>query len=326
MLIKNALPITATFLGEVQADYEIPDQNWSDDDWDADFAAMKAVGIDTVVAIRCGVRKKLLYPSEYLMKNAGCDRPRQDKLKLFFRLAEKHGLKLWVGSYFSGHDWLMESYDLAKEIDWMKYSFEEIWENYAKNSPAFGGWYLSQETGSPRSKNVFRCYRALGEFCHNLSGHQTLISPGVHGPNCGAMVNKYGMAVARQLGVTPEEQRENWGNILADIRGAVDIVAFQNSQLAHDTMPEFLKVHHEIITKNGMIPWTNVETFELEVSHRTFPPISFEPLLDKLEWTAAAGFQKAITYEFSHFMSPNACAMAARNLYKLYKDYFGFNK
>jgi alpha-L-fucosidase len=95
---------------------------------------MKAVGIDTAIIIRCGVKKKLLYPSEYLMKNAGCERPRRDKLQLFFKLAEKYGIKLWIGGYYSGNDWMLATYDLQKEIELMKRSFAEIWENYAKKA------------------------------------------------------------------------------------------------------------------------------------------------------------------------------------------------
>ena len=130
-------------------------------------------------------------------------------------------------------------------------------------------------------------------------------------------------AACRRIAVTPDEHREMWGNVLDYVKGSVDIVAFQNSQVNRDTqMRDFLKVNYDVITANGMTPWTNIETFELETSLRTFPPISFECLLDKLEWAHQAGFQKAITYEFAHFMSPNSCAMAARNLYGLYKDYF----
>ena len=46
------LKITATFIDEITGD--IPHQNWLAEDWDKDFAAMKAVGIDSVTMIRCG--------------------------------------------------------------------------------------------------------------------------------------------------------------------------------------------------------------------------------------------------------------------------------
>ncbi|MBR1510844.1 MAG: DUF4434 domain-containing protein [Bacteroidales bacterium] len=52
---KNALPITGTFLDEIS--HDIPHQNWGEREWDRDFRYMKAIGIDTVIDIRCGYRK-----------------------------------------------------------------------------------------------------------------------------------------------------------------------------------------------------------------------------------------------------------------------------
>ena len=52
-----------------------------------------------------------------------------------------------------------------------------------------------------------------------------------------------------------------------------------------------------------------------------FPPIDFRELHSKLliaEKLAA----KAITFEFSHFMSPNSCYPSAANLYRRYREYF----
>ena len=37
-----------------------------------------------------------------------------------------------------------------------------------------------------------------------------------------------------------------------------------------------------------------------------FPPIKWEKFLWKLESAAAAGITEGITFEFSHFMSPNS--------------------
>ena len=51
----NALPITGTFLDEIS--HDIPHQNWGEREWDRDFRYMKAIGIDTVIDIRCGYRK-----------------------------------------------------------------------------------------------------------------------------------------------------------------------------------------------------------------------------------------------------------------------------
>ena len=65
----NGLRITGTFLDEIS--HDIPHQNWGEKEWDQDFAYMKAIGIDTVIDIRCGYRKFITYPSPYLLKK-GC--------------------------------------------------------------------------------------------------------------------------------------------------------------------------------------------------------------------------------------------------------------
>ena len=66
---NNALRITGTFLDEIS--HDIPHQNWCEKEWDADFRYMKAIGIDTVIMIRCGYRKFITYPSAYLV-GKGC--------------------------------------------------------------------------------------------------------------------------------------------------------------------------------------------------------------------------------------------------------------
>ena len=63
---NNALRITGTFLDEIS--HDIPHQNWGEKEWDADFRYMKAIGIDTVIMIRCGYRKFITYPSAYLVE------------------------------------------------------------------------------------------------------------------------------------------------------------------------------------------------------------------------------------------------------------------
>ena len=54
-----------------------------------------------------------------------------------------------------------------------------------------------------------------------------------------------------------------------------------------------------------------------------FLPIKWEKLLLKLNAAAKAGAEKAITFEFSHFMSPNSAYPQARHLHARYRDHFG---
>ena len=86
----NGLRITGTFLDEIS--HDIPHQNWGEKEWDQDFAYMKAIGIDTVIDIRCGYRKFITYPSPYLLKQ-GCYKPSVDLIDMFCRLAQKYGMK-----------------------------------------------------------------------------------------------------------------------------------------------------------------------------------------------------------------------------------------
>ena len=134
------LNIKAAFLDEITAD--IPALNYDRDDWDAEFSEMKKAGIEHAVMIRCGNEKLISYPSKVLMKKCGCFEPPEDLPAMFLELAEKHGMKFWFGSYFSGNDWLKETYDVNQESDLMNEVNDEFYERVGKHSSAFGGWYF----------------------------------------------------------------------------------------------------------------------------------------------------------------------------------------
>ena len=53
-----------------------------------------------------------------------------------------------------------------------------------------------------------------------------------------------------------------------------------------------------------------------------FLPIKWEKMLLKLEAAAKAGLDKAITFEFPHFMSPNSMYPSAHKLYERYREHF----
>ncbi|HJH03125.1 MAG TPA: DUF5109 domain-containing protein [Victivallis vadensis] len=68
--------------------------------------------------------------------------------------------------------------------------------------------------------------------------------------------------------------------------------------------------------------WSNIESFDRDMPCR-FPPIKWEKFLWKLESAAAAGITEGITFEFSHFMSPNSMYPSAAALYRRYREYCG---
>jgi len=70
----------------------------------------------------------------------------------------------------------------------------------------------------------------------------------------------------------------------------------------------------------GMTSWTNCESFDRDMPIK-FLPIKWEKMLLKLEAAAKAGVDKAITFEFSHFMSPNSMYQSAHGLFDRYMEY-----
>lgn len=311
--LKKALPITGTFLDEIS--HDIPHQNWGEKEWDADFALMKAIGIDTVILIRSGYRKFLTYPSRRLISR-GCYEPSVDLLDLFLRLADRHGMKFWFGLYDSGRYW--DTGDMSCEIEENRYVIDEVWEGYGRHHASFSGWYLSGEI-SRRTKGAIEAFRAQGLQCKEVSGGlPTLMSPWIDGRK--AVMAASG-ALSKEDAVSVAEHEREWDEIFAGIAGAVDAVAFQDGHIDYDELDAFFEVNKRLADRYGMECWTNAESFDRDMPIK-FLPIKFEKLRLKLEAARRAGFAKAITFEFSHFMSPQSAYLQAGHLYDRYKEYF----
>lgn len=132
--INKGLRISGTFIDEIS--HDIPHQNWGEAEWDADFAHMKAIGIDTVIMIRSGYRKFITYPSAYLISR-GCYAPSIDLLDIYLRLADKYDMNFYFGLYDSGQYW--DTGDMATEMETNRYVIEEVWENYGSKHKSFKG-------------------------------------------------------------------------------------------------------------------------------------------------------------------------------------------
>lgn len=301
------MKITGTFLDEIS--HDIPHQNWGKIEWDKDFAAMKSIGIDTVILIRCGHRRFLTYPSDYLINNEGCYRPPIDLVALFLELAEKYDMTFYFGLYDSGKYWHDKQH--RKEMDISKIVADEVWKRYGK-SKAFGGWYLNFEV-SRAYAGITDLYRGVGEHVKGLSNNlPTIISPYIHGVK---------ISSNHESSIAYEEHEKEWNDILGGIRGAVDIVAFQDGHCEFHELAKYLKINKKLADRHGMTSWTNCESFDRDMPIN-FLPIKWEKMLLKLEAAKEADVEKAITFEFSHFMSPNSSYSSAKHLFNRYKEYF----
>ena len=158
------LKITGTFVQPLCGG-DIPAMDWRYEEWDAELALMKKIGIDTIILLRQMLGPFAAYNSKYL-KSLHPDmwEPSFDYLKMFLDLCEKHEMKFWVPTYNPGHDWLLDSYDPEQECKFLIPLIDELMEKCG-SSPAFEGWYFDKEFTSKfnlenidYSKNVILLY------------------------------------------------------------------------------------------------------------------------------------------------------------------------
>ncbi len=312
----KALRITGTFLDEIS--HDIPHQNWGEQEWDQDFRHMKAMGIDTVIMIRSGYRKFITYPSKYLI-GQGCYMPSTDLLEMFLRLSDAHGMKFFFGLYDSGRYW--DTGDLSHEIRDNRYVIDEVWKQYGERFKSFAGWYISGEI-SRKTKGAIDAFRAMGQQCKEVSGGlPTFISPWIDGKK--AVMAASG-ELSKEDAVSVEQHEKEWSEIFAGISGVVDAVAFQDGHIDYNELDAFFEVNKRMADTYGMECWTNAESFDRDMPIK-FLPIKFDKLRLKLEAAYRAGYDKGITFEFPHFMSPQSSYLQAGHLYRRYCEYFDLN-
>lgn len=304
--------ITGTFIDEIS--HDIPHQNWGAVEWDNDFRHMKAMGIDTVVVIRCGYRRFLTYPSEYLVRELGCYAPPIDLIDLFLSLAEKYGIQLYFGLYDSGVYW--DTGNMQYEADTNRFVIEEVWKRYGHRK-AFKGWYLSTEI-SRKTKGAIEAFSSMGTMCKQISNQlPVFISPWIDGKK--AVLAASG-TLTKADAVTLHEHEQEWNEIFDGIHKSIDAVAFQDGHIDFHELEDFFRINKQLADRYQLQCWTNAESFDRDMPIK-FLPIKFEKLRLKLEAAGRADYDKAITFEFSHFMSPQSAYIQAHHLYNRYTEY-----
>jgi len=309
---EKILPITATFLDEIS--HDIPHQNWGREEWKKDFAHMQNMGIDTVILIRCGHKKWQTFPSKVLMKEEGAYVPPVDLVDLFLELSEQFGMAFYFGLYDSGKYW-WEQGDFQKEVDINLKVIDEVWATYG-HCAAFKGWYVCQEV-SRKTGQIIDLYTQLGNHCKGISNDlPTLISPYIDGKKA---ILASQSAITKSDAVNLKQHEAEWSEILDGIKDAVDILAFQDGHVELHELADYFAVNKQLADRYGLRCWTNAESFDRDMPIKFFP-IKWEKLLMKLQAAEKAGLEKAITFEFSHFMSPQSAYVQAHHLYERYME------
>jgi hypothetical protein len=182
---------------------------------------------------------------------------------------------------------------------------DEVMERYGHRA-AFKGWYITQEAVA-FDEHLMQVYEKLARHLKGLKDIPTLISP---------LMLKEVKGVFDDL---PGYER-NWDAAFQRFSGYIDAVAFQDGYVAFNELNEYLEIDTRLALKHGISPWSNVESFERNMP-LNFLPMDWRNLRYKMEAAAKSGCEKLITFEFSHFMSPNSMWPSAHNLYRRYQEF-----
>lgn len=292
--------LTGTFIDEIT--YDIPSSNWSREQWKQEFANMKKSGIDTVIFIRGGFEDKCIFPSETLgLKYV------PDFADFVFRTAAEHSINVYFGLYISNICW--NDGDYITEININKKFVKEVLNRY-NQYPNFKGFYVPHESDRDDGKNnLTSIIGGLASVCKDAApDKKVLVSPFFHS-----------RLMDREAFFTPERHYEEWDKIFEECRD-VDICAFQDGTSPIGEMDAYFGVTKQLCDKYNIEHWVNVETFERDVRCMYYP-ISFEVLKRKVELHNGYA-DKLITFEYSHFLSPQSIYPSAGNLYKRYMKHF----
>ena len=296
--------ITGTFIDEIT--YDIPSSNWSYEDWKKELDFMMEDGIDTLIFIRGGYKDKTIYPSEYFGTKGYTD----DLLGFFLCEAEKRNMKVIVGLYNSTIDW--NNGDYKKETEYNRHFINEVWSKYG-DIPSFGGWYVPQEVSFERL-NIVEVTKNLSELCKEKSEKlPVMLSPYFNSE-----------IISPDDFFTPERHYEEWDRMFDRCAKNLDIIAFQDGTAPMNLMKDYYLANERLCKKYRMENWVNTETFERDVRCMYYP-IPFNDLKRKLEIHQDYA-DKIITFEYSHFLSPQSIYPSAQNLNKRYKEYLQTKK
>ena len=294
-------PISGTFIDEIT--YDIPSANWSKEQWAADFDHMAEVGIDTLIIARAVFYDKCIYPSKVFPTLKDED---DDFAALVLTEAAKRGMTVFVGGFISNLTW--NSGDYRQEIAENKKFVKEFVSRYG-SIPSFRGWYVPHE-GYDRALHLKETMGGVAALYKDLCPDKSvLISP------------FFRSSLTSSEPFSPERTAEEWDYIWETCGKDIDFCAFQDGTAPLTEMAAYFSAMKEVCRKHSIGLWSNVETFERDV-RRLYYPIPFDLLKAKIR--AVGGIvDKYITFEFSHFLSPQSMYPSARNLNALYRKYYG---
>lgn len=310
-------PITGTFVSCLPGDTGI--NNWGLAEWEYEFQLYNAIGIDTLIIIRCEFEKDGVWIS-------GLD-PRSttwpedpNLIAMFFRLSEKYGMKLFLGGVESLSN-LHKGY-WKREVEINAIFYEKMLEAFGGYGSFCGLYYCTEAL--PWHFNFCDIAVGVAEAAHALAPEKKKIfSPTLYGVT-GAMNAHYSL----------DDFETIYGEMLQAMSGKLDYCAWQDKYftpsckmgvVSDSSLDEWYRAAKAITLAAGAEFWSNVETFQrgsILPEQRDYRQIDYRYLAAKLQ-SAARYASKIITFEFSTCMSPNAEWGSSKLLLDRYLEMIG---
>jgi hypothetical protein len=273
---------------------------WTDARWDAEFAAMKQVGMDTFVFqsvcdSKAGVT---YYPTSIpgLRQASG----HNDSLGKCLRAAERAGIQVFVGLNFHGDWWSKGASDPA----WLNAQMElgnriadEVYDRYRAEAPhALHGWYWVWEV------NI--AYFAAASLKQNLAAALDISVKHLHAlaPGMPVMLSPF----ENEADASPDTYRTLWTWMFANCTlGAGDIFCPQDSvgagMVSLANLPAmFAALKQAVDTKPGLRFWSDTETFHID----DWTARTLGELVAQLK-AVQPYVERSIIFAWTHYLSPN---------------------
>lgn len=280
-------------------------QQW----WDDELRAMQDVGMDTLVIQFVGVGSTYFYPSSV----PGVNGSGTDTIERVLQAADTLGIDVFLGLQLNS-----SGFNLNQSLTRGAATLTELNSRYGSHT-SLAGWYVPQEISDytifyqPQLRDDLVNYMGqMSQQAHTDTGLPVMISP--------------------YFGQSPNAQAyADWWDTTGLSATGIDILAMQDGVGTHrTTIAESLPVYQAlepVMQNHNVAFWANNENFNqihgwpVDGQPWAAQPVDINTFVEQIESTAPH-VDKAITFEFSHYMSPQAGA-ATNTLYQDYADHIG---
>jgi hypothetical protein len=226
-------------------------------------------------------------------------------------------MDVFLGLHLDPDQFSTSMFDLPRNLAQGQAELSELWTRYGSHN-SLAGWYMPQEISDymafhqPQLRNNIVSYtKNMTDQAHAASDLPMMISPYFgQNPNAAAYAN--------------------WWNTTGLPQTGVDIVAMQDGVGTHRTTIEQSRTVFQaigpVMANHGVLFWANNESFNqihgwpVDSQPWAAEPTDIDTFIAQIESTSQF-VEKAITFEFSHYMSPQGTS-ATNALYQDYKSYF----